>query len=143
MTEKAPKKPLPDHDIATRIMECMVRMPPKPHSEMKLSKRKASWPPGPPFIELFEELRLLLEQPGVPRSAADSFLQLVQHLDKCLRVKFAYESAARTGKATIVLEPSNLFTRFVSAFRAHDWPLISVIEHEVCSSSAETREPSA
>jgi len=104
MTEKAPKKPLPDHDIATRIMERMVRMPPKPHSEMKLSKRKASWPPGPPFIELFEELRLLLEQPGVPRSAADSFLQLVQHLDKCLRVKFAYESAARTGKATIVLE---------------------------------------
>jgi hypothetical protein len=123
-------------------------MPPKPHKEMRLGKRKAkasqkaSRPPGQPFIELFEELRLLLEQPGIPRSAADSFLQLIQHLDKCFRVKFAYESAVRTGKATIVLEPSNTFMRFISAFRAHDWPLISVIEHEVCSSSAEKPAPS-
>jgi hypothetical protein len=66
---------------------------------------KASLQHGQPVIELFEELRLLLEQPGVPRSAADSFLQLIQRLDKCFRMKFAYESAARTGKATIVLEP--------------------------------------
>jgi len=29
------------HDVATQIMERMVRMPPKPHSEMKLGKRKA------------------------------------------------------------------------------------------------------
>ena len=33
----------PDLDETTlRIMERMVRMPPKPHEEMKLGKRKAS-----------------------------------------------------------------------------------------------------
>jgi hypothetical protein len=112
----------PDLDEPTRrIAERLLSMPPKPHKEMRLGKRKAkasqkaSRPPGQPFIELFEELRLLLEQPGIPRSAADSFLQLIQHLDKCFRVKFAYESAVRKGKATIVLEPSKTFMRFISA----------------------------
>jgi hypothetical protein len=68
---------------------------------------------------------------------------MIQHLDKCLRVKFAYETAARTGKATLILEPSDTFLRFMSAFRAYDWPLIGVIEHEICSSSAEKPAPSA
>jgi hypothetical protein len=30
----------PDSDIATKIMAAMVRMPPKPHEEMKLGKTK-------------------------------------------------------------------------------------------------------
>jgi hypothetical protein len=84
-----------------------------------------------PVIEAFEELRLLLEQPGCPSGATDSFLQMIQHLDKCVRVKLAYETAARTGKATIILEPTNLFARFMTAFRAGDWPLVSIIEHEM------------
>jgi len=107
------------------------------------TNQKASPLHGQLFIELFEELRLLLEQPSVPRSAADSFLKLIQHLDKCLRVEFAYETAARTGKATLVLEPSDTFMRFMSAFRTYDWPLVSIIEHEICSSSVEKRAPSA
>jgi hypothetical protein len=107
------------------------------------TNQKASPPQGQLFIELFEELRLLLKQSGGPRSAADSILQLLQHLDKCLRVKFAYETAARTGKATLILEPSDTFLRFMSAFRTYDWPLVSIIEHEICSSSAEKRAPSA
>lgn len=43
----AKSDPTKDHeckdigDAATRIMERMVRMPPKPHKEMKLGKRKA------------------------------------------------------------------------------------------------------
>jgi hypothetical protein len=36
---KSPDQKKPD--VATRIMERMVRMPPKPHKEMKLGKRKA------------------------------------------------------------------------------------------------------
>jgi hypothetical protein len=46
MTEKMAKKP---PDIATRIMESMVRMPPKLHKDMKLgkSKTKASAKAGP------------------------------------------------------------------------------------------------
>jgi hypothetical protein len=132
-----------------RIAERLLNMPPKPHKEMKLGKRKAkaiqnaSPPHGQPLIrELFEELRLLLKQSGGPRSAADSVLQLLQHLDKCLRVKFAYETAARTGKATLILEPSDTFMRFMSAFRACDWPLVSIIEHEICSATARKRVPS-
>jgi hypothetical protein len=36
---KSPGKKEPD--VATQIMERMVRMPPKPHSAMKVGKRKA------------------------------------------------------------------------------------------------------
>jgi hypothetical protein len=41
-------------DIATKIMERMVRMPPKPHKEMKLGKRKAKASPRvrPPKNEM-------------------------------------------------------------------------------------------
>jgi hypothetical protein len=112
MTEKAPKKPLPDHDIATRIMERMVRMPPKPHSEMKLSKRKASWPPGPPFIELFEELRLLLEQPGVPRSAAfavSSWMPFKYNPDASLDLYFQNESPCADMEANWLPAPKGPF----------------------------------
>jgi hypothetical protein len=133
-----------------KVIRHFVTTPPKPHSEMKVGKRmaktnqKASPPPQRHIcIELFEELRLLLKQPGVPRSGHDSFLQIIQHLDKCLRVKFAYETAARTGKAILILEPSDTFMRFMSAFRAYDWPLVSILEHEICSSTAETRASSA
>jgi hypothetical protein len=33
-------------DIATKIMAAMVRMPPKPHEEMKMGKSKAKSGPG-------------------------------------------------------------------------------------------------
>jgi hypothetical protein len=55
MAENPPKK----SDIATRIMERMVRMPPKPHSAMKLGKRKAkaSTKANPPGKEGSAQLR--------------------------------------------------------------------------------------
>jgi hypothetical protein len=84
-----------------------------------------------PVIKAFEELQLLLEKTGCPGSAADSVLQIIQRLDKCFRIEFHYGFTARTGKATIVFEPSDLFINFMSAFRAEDWPLVSVIEHEM------------
>jgi hypothetical protein len=40
MIEKSPKIPLSGPDVATRIMESMVRMPPKAHEDMKLGTRK-------------------------------------------------------------------------------------------------------
>jgi hypothetical protein len=61
-----------------------------------------------PFLILFEKLRLLLDQPGIPHGAADSVLQLVEHLNKCFRVKLVYESAARTEKAS---DRSELMTK--------------------------------
>jgi hypothetical protein len=96
-----------------------------------------------PFLNLFGNLRLLLNQPGIPCGAADSALQLIKHLNKCFRVKLVYKSVVRTGKATIVLEPTDLFIVFVTAFRARDWPQVSVIEHAICSSSEEKRAPFA
>jgi hypothetical protein len=129
-----------------KVVRHFVTTPPKPHSEMKIGKRMAKAVQNArsqPAIEAFEELRLLLEQPSCPGGATDSFLQMIQHLDKCVRVKLAYETAARTGKATIVLEPTNLFARFMTAFRAGDWPLVSIIEHEICSSSAGRPAPYA
>jgi hypothetical protein len=35
-------------DIATQIMAAMVRMPPKPHEEMKLRKHKSRKPDSEP-----------------------------------------------------------------------------------------------
>jgi hypothetical protein len=40
MKEKTANPPQ-NPDIATKIMAAMVRMPPKPHDEMKLGKSKA------------------------------------------------------------------------------------------------------
>jgi hypothetical protein len=42
---KAPDEKTPD--VATQIMARMVRMPPKPHSEMKIGKRKPKGGKGP------------------------------------------------------------------------------------------------
>jgi hypothetical protein len=141
-------------DPTRQIAERILNTPPKHHSEMKIGKREAKTgakalssaeakPHAQPFLKLFEKLRFLLDQPGIPRGAADSVLQLIKHLNKCFRVKLVYESATRTGKATIVLEPTDLFAVFVTAFRAKDWPRVSVIEHAICSSSEEKHAPFA
>jgi hypothetical protein len=107
-----------------------------PQHRAPAAKTKAK-PHVQSFLNLLENLRLLLDHPGIPRGAADSVFQLIEHLNKCFRVKLVYETAIRTGKATIVLEPTDLFTVFVTAFRAGDWPQVSVIEHAICSSNAE------
>jgi hypothetical protein len=142
-----------DQEAARRrddVIKRMINTPPQLHKPLGNPKAGASSGKRvrlsaeahvQPFLILFEKLRLLLNQPGIPHGAADSVLQLVEHLNKCFRVKLVYKSAARTGKATIVLEPTDLFIVFVTAFRARDWPQVSVIEHAICSSNAETRAP--
>jgi hypothetical protein len=49
-----------------RAVDAAVKSGPKHKAKAGV---KASLQHGQPVIELFEELRLLLEQPGVPRSA--------------------------------------------------------------------------
>jgi hypothetical protein len=53
---KSPDQSEPD--VATRIMERMVRMPPKPHKDMKLGKRK---PKGNGMVKLAEKATLQLD----------------------------------------------------------------------------------
>jgi hypothetical protein len=43
----SPDSKTPPDDIATRIMAQMVRLPPKPHEEMKVGKRGAKDGPEP------------------------------------------------------------------------------------------------
>jgi hypothetical protein len=139
------KKPKPEIELvpdAWSKFEQFIKEIAKAGPHHPPAKTKAK-PHAQPFLELFEKLRLLLDHPGIPRGAADSVLQLIEHLNKCFRVKLVYESTTRTGKATIVLEPTDLFVVFVTAFRAKDWPRVGVIEHAICSSSEETRAPLA
>jgi hypothetical protein len=144
MTKKASDGP----DIATRIMARMVRMPPKPHKEMKLGKRKAKARIAKdmvvaPFLDALEELVLLLSQNGNPREAIDSALQVFEHIDKCVVTKLQPMSAPITDDGGSAFQPSDLFGHYISAVRARDWPLVSVIKHEICSSSSGKRAPSA
>jgi hypothetical protein len=91
---------------------------------------------APSFISLLEELRLLLDQHGRPHDCVDAALQMIQQLDKCFIVKFTKKSTT-AAKFSIVFEPTDLFVRFVAAFRARDWQLVGVIKHQICSSNAE------
>lgn len=85
------------------------------------------------FNETAESLLLLLSEPGCPSNAIDIAARLVQHVDKCLFVKLKGGSASGASEHDLLLQPSDLFLRFVAAFRAKDWPLIRVIEHEASS----------
>jgi hypothetical protein len=85
------------------------------------------------FVEAANALALLLDQPGCPRNVADSAARLIQHMGKCVFVKPQVGVAAGASEASVLLQPSDLFLRFVSAVRAKNWPLVSIIEHEATS----------
>ncbi len=85
------------------------------------------------FVDVANNLRLLLDKPGCPSDAIDSAARLIQRLDKCLFVKPQRSSALVARDCNILLQPSDLFLRYVAAFRAGDWPLVSIIEHEAIS----------
>jgi hypothetical protein len=128
-----------------KVVRHFVTTPPKPHSEMKIGRRKAktSTRMVSPFSDALEELALLLRQNGSPRDAVHSALRVFEHFDKCVVTKLQPMSAPITDDGGSAFQPSDLFGHYISAVRARDWPLVGVIEHEICSSSAEKRAPSA
>jgi len=95
-----------------------------------------------PFLDALEELlALLLHQNGNPREAIDSALQVFEHTDKCVVTKLQLMSAPITDDGENAFQPSDLFSHYVSAVRARDWPLVSVIEHEICSYQESSSSP--
>jgi hypothetical protein len=125
------------------VIKHMLNTPPKPHSAMKVGKRKAKASTRmakdkvvAPFLDALEELVLLLHQNGNPREAIDSALQVFEHIDKCVVTKLQPMSAPITDDGGSAFQPSDLFRHYISAIRARNWPLVSVIKHEICSSSA-------
>jgi len=86
-----------------------------------------------PFSDALEELALLLRQNGSPGDAVDSALRVFEHIDKCIVTKLQNMSAQITDDGESAFQPSDLFSHYISAVRARDWPLVSVIEHKICS----------
>jgi hypothetical protein len=82
----------------------------------------------PSFLSVVEELELLMRKDGVPSDNLDGFLKMFYNIDKCLIVE-----PRITSDDSYLLEPSDLMMRYVSAVRASDWPLASVIEYEIRS----------
>jgi hypothetical protein len=87
----------------------------------------------PSFCDTFNQLADLLSKNGTPREIVSGAFEVFEHLDKCLIVKTQLASAPSTSHEDNVLEATDLFMRYVSAVRACDWPLVSVIEHELRS----------
>ena len=85
------------------------------------------------FFDAASELRRLIEEVGIPHEAIRSAARLLQRLDKCLFVKPQIGVAHTAPEACVLLQPSDLFIRYVAAVRTNDWPLVSVIEHEAFS----------
>jgi hypothetical protein len=85
------------------------------------------------FNAALKELIFLAGKPGVPAYYADSPLKVIQHLDKLLFVELKTSQAALARDVDCLLQPSDVFMRYMSAFRAGNWPVVRVIEHEILS----------
>lgn len=81
----------------------------------------------------FEKLVPLLCEPGCPSDRVDGLLKVLDHIDKCVVVKLGISAADIAVDPDSMLQPSDLFSDFVAAFRAHDWPQVAVIEYQICS----------
>jgi hypothetical protein len=85
------------------------------------------------FNAAFQELLILADETASDSGGVNRALKIVERLDKCLIVKPEDTPTAFAGEPDRILQPSDLFMRYVAAFRARDWPLVGVIEHEICS----------
>ena len=82
------------------------------------------------FLSALDELKLLIDEPGVPQKVIDVAVSLFQDVSKCLFVSPQVSEAPIAGEPEVILQPSNLLLHFMAAIRAHDWDLVSVIEHD-------------
>jgi len=85
------------------------------------------------FQAAVEDLLSLMSQPTTPARYIDGAYEVFDHLDKCLFVKVEKYPAPLTDDGVGMLQPSDLFLRYMAAFRAGDWPLVGVIEHAIRS----------
>jgi hypothetical protein len=85
------------------------------------------------FQAALEDLLSLMSQPTTPPRCIDGAFEVFDLLGKCLFVKVKKHPAPLTDDGVGILQPSDLFLRYVAAFRAGDWPLVGVIEHDIRS----------
>jgi hypothetical protein len=104
-----------------------------PIAWIKLSDMEALVIMALSFLAALKELTFLLSQRGCPREAIDGSFQVFERFDKCLFVKTQLASASVASEPDDILQPSDLFLRYLSAVRACDWPQVRVIEHEIRS----------
>jgi hypothetical protein len=131
----------PEEDAETerRRDAALLRALSTPHKrqkDMKLGARKekgAERAPCASFLDAVSEIEALVSEPGIPRDCINSFPKILNRLDKCLVVEPVIVSAPGVSNVDRMLQPSDLFLRFLTAFRAKDWPLVSIIEHEATS----------
>lgn len=84
------------------------------------------------FIRDLEELNLL-RQHGCPRDCFDGVSELLNCLPKCLIVKTQFSPTFSASDDFGIIQSSDLFKRYMAAFRARDWPQVRIIEHEIRS----------
>jgi len=97
----------------------------------------------PTYVAAVEELGVLVRLPDTPRDAAEGALRFLKRVEKCLYVVPQMSPAAVTGDPDTMLQVSDLFLRYLTAFRARDWPKVSVIEHEAATSPPEIKVPAS
>ena len=82
------------------------------------------------FVASLEMLLPLLGEDTTPTDIADGLLEVLKRLEKCLFVKTQLVSTTVAIEPDAILQPSDLFLHYVSAFRARDWPQVRIIEHD-------------
>lgn len=85
------------------------------------------------YADAVRELGLLLEREGTPDGVVGCSLRLLQSPEKCLRVMLQVGPALDALKAAELLQPTELFLRFVAAVRANDWKQVASLGHEISS----------
>ena len=82
------------------------------------------------FVDVLEELRLLLLRPATPVEVRSSALRVIERIEECLWVVPQVEVAGVALEPPVSLQPSDFFLHYVAAVRALDWPKVAILEHE-------------
>lgn len=87
------------------------------------------------LLDAVKEAVSLLREVGVPAKHQNIFPQIFNVMPKIVITKPELMAASFADDNGSAFQASDLFLRYVAALRARDWPLVGLIEHEICSST--------